>query len=131
MFTCLFLKCGPSLEIQLVGSGEREESDLTWITEGQRLSACLHAKSLRSCTTLRPMGCIRQAPLSVGLSRQECWSGWPCTPPGDLPDLKMEPSSLMPLTLVGRFFTSSATWEAQRLSTLTHSFILLLFILPS
>ena len=29
----------------------------------------------------------RQAPLSMGLSRQECWSGLPCPPPGDLPDL--------------------------------------------
>ena len=28
----------------------------------------------------------RQAPLSVGLSRQEYWSGLPCLPPGDLPD---------------------------------------------
>ena len=27
-----------------------------------------------------------QAPLSVGSSRQERWSGWPCPPPGDLPD---------------------------------------------
>uniref|UniRef100_A0ABI0P461 X-ray repair cross complementing 6 n=1 Tax=Bos taurus TaxID=9913 RepID=A0ABI0P461_BOVIN len=28
----------------------------------------------------------RQGPLSVGLSRQEHWSGLPCPPPGDLPD---------------------------------------------
>ena len=27
----------------------------------------------------------RQAPLSVGFSRQENWSGLPCPPPGDLP----------------------------------------------
>ena len=27
-----------------------------------------------------------QAPLSMGFSRQEYWSGWPCPPPGDLPD---------------------------------------------
>ena len=26
----------------------------------------------------------RQAPLSMGLSRQECWSRLPCPPPGDL-----------------------------------------------
>ena len=24
-------------------------------------------------------------PLSMGFSRQECWSGFPCPPPGDLP----------------------------------------------
>ena len=28
-----------------------------------------------------------QAPLSIRLSRQEYWSGLPCPPPGDLPDL--------------------------------------------
>ena len=28
----------------------------------------------------------RQAPLSLGVSRQEYLSGWPCSLPGDLPD---------------------------------------------
>ena len=28
----------------------------------------------------------RQAPLSVGFSRQECWDGLPFPSPGDLPD---------------------------------------------
>ena len=27
-----------------------------------------------------------QAPLSIGFSRQEYWSGLPCPPPGDLPN---------------------------------------------
>ena len=34
-----------------------------------------------------------QAPLSMGFSRQECWSGLPCPPPGDLPDPGIEPMS--------------------------------------
>ena len=34
-----------------------------------------------------------QAPLSMGFSRQEHWSGLPCPPPGDLPDPGIEPSS--------------------------------------
>ena len=29
-----------------------------------------------------------QAPLSMGFSRQEYWSGLPCSPPGDLPNLR-------------------------------------------
>ena len=29
----------------------------------------------------------------MGLSRQEYWSGFPCPPPGDLPDLGIEPIS--------------------------------------
>ena len=53
-----------------------------------------------------------QAPLSMGFSRQEYWSGLPCPPPRDLPDPGMEPVSLMSPALTGRFFTPSATWEA-------------------
>ena len=34
-----------------------------------------------------------QAPLSVGFSRQEHWSGLPCLPPGDLSDPRIEPTS--------------------------------------
>ena len=29
-----------------------------------------------------------QAPLSMGFSRQEYWSGLPCSPPGEFPDLR-------------------------------------------
>ena len=29
-------------------------------------------------------------PLSMGFSRQECWSGLPCPPPGNLPDPGIE-----------------------------------------
>ena len=35
-----------------------------------------------------------QAPLSMGFSRQEYWSGLPCPPPGNLPNPGMEPPSL-------------------------------------
>ena len=34
-----------------------------------------------------------QAPLSIGFSRQECWSGLPCPSPGDLPDPGIKPIS--------------------------------------
>ena len=34
-----------------------------------------------------------QAPLSMGFSRQEYWSGLPCPPPGHLPNLGIEPNS--------------------------------------
>ena len=47
-----------------------------------------------------------QAPLSMGFSRQEYWSGLPCPPPGDIPDPVIEPTSLMSPALVGRFFTT-------------------------
>ena len=34
-----------------------------------------------------------QAPLSMGFSRQEYWSGLPCPPPGDLLDPRIKPVS--------------------------------------
>ena len=77
--------------------------------------ACVHVKSL-SCVqlpaTLWAVAC--QALLSVGFSRQEYWSGLPFPPPGDLPNLGIEPSSLVSPALVGGFFTTSSTWEAQK-----------------
>ena len=36
-----------------------------------------------------------QAPLSMGFSRQEYWSGLPCPPPGDLPNPGTKPSSYL------------------------------------
>ena len=59
----------------------------------------------------------RQAPLSMGFSRQEYWSRLPFPPPGDLPDPGIEPVSLMSPALAGGFFTTSATWEAQENGT--------------
>ena len=72
-----------------------------------------HAKSLQSRLILcNPMDLAHQAPLCVGFSRQEHWSGSPCPPPGDLPDPGIEPASLTSPALAGGFFTTSATWEA-------------------
>ena len=66
----------------------------------------------QSCPTLStPLTIARQAPLSVGFSRQENWSGLPLPPPGDLPDPGIEPVSLAALALAGGFFTTSTTWE--------------------
>ena len=45
----------------------------------------------------------RQAPLSVGFSRQKCWSGLPCPPPGDLPDAGIEPASLIGVSWMGKW----------------------------
>ena len=53
-----------------------------------------------------------QAPLSTGFSRQYYWSGLPGLPPGNLPDPGIKPASLLSPALGGRFFTTSATWEA-------------------
>ena len=52
------------------------------------------------------------APLSMGFSRQEYWSGLTFLPLGDLPNPWMEPTSLRSPALAGGFFTTNATWEA-------------------
>ena len=55
---------------------------------------------------------VHQAPLSMGFSSQEYWSGLPCPPSGDLPDLGTETASLISPDQAGGFFTSSTIREA-------------------
>ena len=56
----------------------------------------MSAKSLQSCPTLcNPVDVAHQAPLSMGFSRQEYWSGLPCLPTGALPNPGIEPASLL------------------------------------
>ena len=43
-----------------------------------------------------PWTVARQAPLSMGFSRQEYWSGLPCPPPGDVPDPEIKPEAGRP-----------------------------------
>ena len=48
----------------------------------------------QSCPTLCDLWTVaHQAPPSMGLSRQEYWSGLPFPSPGDLPDPGIEPRS--------------------------------------
>ena len=56
---------------------------------------------VRLFATQQAIAC--QAPLSMGFSRQEYWSGLPFPSPGDLPDPGIEPMSP---ALTGWFFTT-------------------------
>ena len=71
-------------------------------------SACVTCSVAAVVSTLRPA----KAPLSVGFSGQQYWSGLPCPPSGDLPDPGIEPVSLMSPALAGGFSTTSTTWDA-------------------
>ena len=53
-----------------------------------------------------PWTVARQAPPSMGFSRQEYWSGLPFPSPGDLPDPGIEPVSPESSALAGGFFTT-------------------------
>ena len=68
----------------------------TWYVQGSsaRSLRCLCASVTQSCPTLcDPWTVAHQAPLSMGFSRQEYWSGLPLPTPGDLPDPGIEPRS--------------------------------------
>ena len=82
----------------------------TWnVKRKEILNIHARAKSLQSCRFCAPLWtAAHQAPLSVGFSRQEYWSGLLCCPPGDLPDPGIEPLSLSFPALEGRFFTTNS-----------------------
>ena len=72
------------------------------------------------CATLWTAAC--QAPLSMGFSRQESWSGLPFPPPGDLPNPGVEPHLLcllhwqagsLPLAPPGRVVLNTTTHETK------------------
>ena len=80
---------------------------------------CVYTKSLHSCLTFVTLWIVAcQAPLSMEILRQECWSGSSCTPPGDVPNPGIKPMALASAALAGVFFTTSATWEAP-----THTYL--------
>ena len=119
-------RMGQNLKLQaFVGEVEGEGA---WasdsMTEGEKqrnltkqgpmggLHACVLSRYSRVQLFVTPWTVAHQAPLSMGFSRQEYWSGLPCPSPGDLPDPGIEPMSLMSPALADGFFTTSATWEA-------------------
>ena len=65
-----------------------------------------------SDSPVSPGTVARQAPLSMGFPRQEYQSGLPCPPQRNLSSPGIESVSLKSSAVVGRFFTTSATWEA-------------------
>ena len=73
--------------------------------------------AMLSCfSRVQPFGTLwtvgYQAPLSMGFSRQEYWSGLQCPPPWDLHNSGIEPVSLMSPALTDRFFTIIVIWGA-------------------
>ena len=69
--------------------------------EGKLSVFLLFAESESVSHSIRSDSSKPQAPLSIGLSRQEYWSGLPCRPPGDLPNPGIE--------------SGTQTWQANSL----------------
>ena len=57
-----------------------------------RAKSLSHVQLFVTLQTVAP-----QAPLPMGFSRQEYWSGFPCSPPGNLPHLGTKPRRLLHL----------------------------------
>ena len=79
----------------------------TWCVHACMFSCFSHVRLFVTLWTIAP-----QAPLPMGFSRQEYWTGLPCPPPGDLSDPGIKSASLMSPALAGKVFTTSTTWEA-------------------
>ena len=62
-----------------------------------------------------PWTVARQAPLSMGFSRQEYWRRLPCSPPGNLPYWGIKTVSLISPGLAGRYET---LWFTSHVNTL-------------
>ena len=96
---------------------------------------CVCTNSLQSCLTLcEPLDCNSPGSSVHRILWQEYWSGLPRPPPGDLPVSRTEFTSLKSLGLAGRFFKTSATWEAHnRTKTLpiTDLHVRIIVIFPS
>ena len=101
---------------------------MCWGYKGFLLGTCVYLCVLKSWTRLGdwtttttttklshvwhfviPWTVAFQAPLSMGFSRQECWSGLPCPPPGDLPNPRIKSTSLTSPALADGFFTTTAS----------------------
>ena len=89
-----------------------------WVTEQRHMwphffLSCLCAKSFSHVQLLVTLWTVaRQAPLSMGFSQQEYWSGLPRPLPGDLTDPGSKLGSLLSPSLSCGFFPTAATWEA-------------------
>ena len=71
------------------------------------MGACVLSRSVMS-DSVTPWTVARQAPLSMGFSRQEYWSGLPFPIPGFLPDPGNKPVSS---ALAGKLFTTMLPWK--------------------
>ena len=90
---------------------KKEANSISYMIPHLLICAVLnHFSCVQLFETLWTVAC--QAPLSMGFSRQEYWSGLSCPPQGDLPNPGIKSLSLICLLhCQAGFLTTSATWE--------------------
>ena len=74
---------------------------------------CVLSRFPRICLFATLWTVAHQAPLSMGFSKKEYWSGLSGPLPGSLSNPGIKSASLTSPALAGRFFITSAAWEAQ------------------
>ena len=78
--------------------------DLSFFINEEDACVLSRFSRVRLFVTLWAVAC--QAPLTVGFSRQEYWSGLPCSPLGEFLDPGIKLTSLESPSTTGRFFTA-------------------------
>ena len=89
-----------------INEGRHCEIKTEMVIHGQQYcySQLSHARLFVTLWTI-----AHQAPLSMGFSGQEYWSGLPCSLLGNLPNPGVKPTFFMSPALAGRFFATSTT----------------------
>ena len=109
------------LSCHRVASGQGKARLKSWKSHHRAL-LCVLSHFSRVWPFATPWTVARQAPLSMGFSRQEFRSGLPCPPPGDLRDPGIEPTAptgpalqagSLPLSLLGSPLCSAASSNTQ------------------
>ena len=88
---------------------KKERKKISWVKLRGFIVHCAHVQFLSHFQIfVTPWTVARQAPLSMGFSRQEHWSGLLCPPPRGLPDPGVKPMSVTSPASAGRFFTTGS-----------------------
>ena len=114
MLKCVCI-CDRELEIQRPDNYEKKKNTICRAYIPDTIldrHVCMLSRFSHVLLTVMQWTGAHQAPLCMRFSIQEHWSGLPCPLPGNLPDPGIEPMSLTSPALTGRFFTTSAAWEA-------------------
>ena len=78
-------------QVTMLRSSKRRRKRISFT---EHLHACMPSPFSRVWLFPTPWIVAYQAPLSMGFSRQEYWSGLPCPPPGDLSNSGIKPMSI-------------------------------------